>query len=257
MPRIQTPGSDEGRAFILTKAISVGPGDIGRGLHYIDNDLIAAIGSFVLDQSGPPTIPGYSTLVDDVTKARAKWLKESGEAQTAWEELEVYLRDFFEVLKRRTARKKHDASVLAYFKLAEDGSLPVLSNREALEIVANNIVKGDADAVAAGFPAMANPSAAEVSEALTKAKTESSEVTPVVRTLEAAQRAVQAVRGRAIELVDDLIATLRYNTRKMEPGAARDIMRSYGVSFEYDAGETPDPTPAPTPTPAPAPLPTP
>ena len=94
------------------------------------------------------------------------------------------MRDFFDVLKRRTARKKHDALVLAFFKLAEDGTLPSMTSREDLEI-----------------------------------------------------------------------AALRYNTRKLEPGAARDIMRSYGVSFDYDPGEAPDPTPAPAPAPTPAPTP--
>ena len=75
----------------------------------------------------------------------------------------------------------------------------------------------------------------------------------MARGLESAQRDVQAQRPRATELVEDVIAALRYNTRKLEPGAARDIMRSYGIAFDYDAGETPDPEPAPAPVPPPTP----
>jgi hypothetical protein len=34
---------------------------------------------------------------------------------------------------------------------------------------------------------------------------------------------------------------LRHSTRKLEPGTTRNVMRSYGVEFDYLPGETPDP----------------
>lgn len=164
------------------------------------------------------------------------------------------MRDFWDALKRRTNRRKHDPSVLAFYKLPEDGGLDPLNSREDVETACQNALDGEAEAVRAGFPAMANPSAQELLEKLIDARREAGEVTPFARKLDAAQRDVQALRPRAIELVEDVIAALRYNTRKLEPGAARDIMRSYGVVFEYDAGETPDPEPTPAP-PAPTPPP--
>ena len=254
MPRVRQPESDEGRLFILNKAITVGVADRSAGRNYLDEALITDILALINDQTQPsPGIPGYATRIHLSTTARAKWLKETGEAQTAYETVELYLRDFLEVLKRRTVRLKHSASVLAFYKLPEDGSLPVLNNREDVETACKNVLDGEVEAVRAGFPAMVNPSAQELQNKLNDARREAGEITPVARGLEGAQRDVQALRPRAIELVEDVIAALRYNTRKFEPGAARDIMRSYGVAFDYDPGETPDPVPAPTPAPAPAP----
>ena len=253
MPRVRQPESDEGRLFILNKAITIGPADRAAGRDYLPESLITSILALVNDQTTPILVAGYATRVRLVTTARAKWLKETGEAQTAYEDVELHLRDFWEVLKRRTVRKKHSPSVLAFYKLPEDGSIPVLSSREDIETSCQNVLDGEVEAVKAGFPAMANPSAQDVQDKLNDARREAGEVTPVARGLEGAQRDVQELRPKAIEAVEDVIAALRYNTRKLEPGAARDIMRSYGVSFDFDPGETPDPTPTPTPTPAPPP----
>ena len=238
----------------MLRVITIGPADRAAGRDYLDESIFASILTLLNDQTSPePVIPGYATRVRSAIFARAKWLKETGEAQTAYEEVEVHLRDFWEALKRRTGRKKHDPSVLAFYKLPEDGALAPLNSREDVETACNNALDGEKEAVKAGFPPMANPSAQDLQEKLTDAKREAGEVTQFARALERAQRDVQEKRPRAIELVEDVIAALRYNTRKLEPGAARDIMRSYGVAFEFDPGETPDPTPTPTPTPAPTP----
>ncbi len=261
MARLRTPESDDGRISTLTKAITIGPSDRAAGREYISQALIASIAALLNDQSsqspGDLGVPGYTTRVRILTAKRAKLMKETGEAATAWETVEHWVRDFWEVLKRRTSRLKHDHSVLAYFKLPEDGSLPELNNREDVENACQSVIDGEAAAVAASFPPMANPSAAEVAFRQADARRETGEVTAPTREVEGALRDVQEVRPKAIELVDDLAAELRFNLRRMEPGAARDIMRSYGFMFEFDPGETPDPVPAPTPAPTPAPMPPP
>ena len=92
-----------------------------------------------------------------------------------------------------------------------------------------------------GFAAMVNPSAAEVQALLEQ---------------------LRAARPQGEGVVDDLIADLRHSTRRLEPGTARKILRSYGLTFETLSGETPEPdqpsTPPTPPTPTtPAPAPTP
>ncbi len=46
---------------------------------------------------------------------------------------------------------------------------------------------------------------------------------------------------RATELAQEVFDELRHATRKIEPGAARDILRSYGVTFETLESEIPEP----------------
>lgn len=83
---------------------------------------------------------------------------------------------------------------------------------------------------------------------------EAAQITPKSREEEDALNAVRAQRPRAIELVNDVIDELRHSTRKLEPGTARDILRSYGVEFESLEGEEPDnPPPAGGNTPPPVP----
>ena len=59
-------------------------------------------------------------------------------------------------------------------------------------------------------------------------------------------------RPRAAELVQEVLDELRHATRKLEPGTARDIMRSYGVTFEALDGEIPAPGDLPAAPAAPA-----
>jgi hypothetical protein len=125
--------------------------------------------------------------------------------------------------------------------------MPVISSREDRRTLAGQLIDGDRAAVAAGFPAMANPSAAELQSALASADKEAGEVVPVTRELQDVLEKIRAARPRAIELVEEVLAELRHSTRKLEEGTARDILRSYGVTFESLPGETPEPTPAPAP----------
>lgn len=55
---------------------------------------------------------------------------------------------------------------------------------EDLLKTAENIVKGDANAVNAGYPAMVNPSVEEISTELSLARKEIEEVVPADRTYE-------------------------------------------------------------------------
>jgi len=159
--------------------------------------------------------------------------------------LDTYLRDY--------------VAVLDCHKLNHSAELPSLGTQEERRTVAQELIAGDAAAVAMGFPAMVNPSAAEVQAKLTDAIRERGEVTPVDRDLQALLEKLRALRPQAQVVVDDLVDELRHSTRRLEAGTAREVMRSYGLSYETLPGETPEPNePAnPPPTPAPAPAPTP
>jgi hypothetical protein len=97
--------------------------------------------------------------------------------------------------------------------------------------------------VAAGFPEMANPSAAEVAGVLAQARTQALDVPPADRAYDEAQAAIAALRPEADGLIEDGIAGLRYALRRLEPPGARRVQRSYGYVFAYLPGEPVDPEP--------------
>jgi hypothetical protein len=104
--------------------------------------------------------------------------------------------------------------VLTFYQLPLDGTIPKPTNQEQWLTMAVQVIKGDADAVAAGFPAMANPSAAELEVVLKTAQSESDDVAMADRAYDAAQEAVAALRAQADELVSEVMAELRFNLRK-------------------------------------------
>lgn len=106
---------------------------------------------------------------------------------------------------------------------------------------------GDAQALAAGHPAMQNPSAAEVAAVLADARVQAADMPRAGRLYDEAQAAIAALRPRADELIAEVMADLRYTLRKQDEPGQRRVMASYGATFKSLPGEPVDPTPTPAP----------
>ena len=242
MPRVRPPRSDAGQVHLLGTAATTAAGDAQKQLHYLPADLVTSINAFLNDrQENGTTIPGYSTLVARRAAAEGIVTRETEEAQRAEDDLDTHIRDYIAVLARRTFRMNHSAAALDFHQLDHSGNIPPIASREDRRTLARQLIAGDATAIAAGFPAMANPSAAELQQALDTASRETGEIVPADRELQALLAQIRAARPRATELVQEVIDELRHATRKIEPGTARDILRSYGITFETLEGETPEP----------------
>ena len=126
-------------------------------------------------------------------------------------------------------------------QLPLSGDVPNPTTQEEWLALAAQVVQGDADAVAAGHPAMVNPSAARLQAVLAATMTEAEDVAMADRAYDEAQEAVAALRPRADELIEDVMAELRFNLRKKDPPSQRRIMRTYGARFRYLEGEPVDP----------------
>jgi hypothetical protein len=200
-----------------------------------------------------PTL-GFINLLAQRAILEGDVSRETAEAQLAEAALDTYISDYIVVLARRTLRLKHNVAVLDYHKLDHSGNIPPITSREDRRTVARQLIAGDASAHDAGFPLMANPSAAELQAALTTAITETDQIVPADRALQEIIEKIRLARVQSAILVQEIIEELRHATRRNEPGTARDIMRSYGITFETLPGETPDPADAPV-TPATAPSP--
>src|SRR5450432_2933911 len=188
-------------------------------------------------------LPGSRLMTSSPVSSRSGRMK-SRTARAPVPVLNTTLRDFWEVLRRRVHRKKEPVAVLAFYQLPTSGDTPDMTTYDQLRELARQVVKGDADAVTAGHPAMANPDATELQAALTAAYALATAVPTADRDYDLAQTAVAALRPQMDELIDDGIKDIRNSTRKLDAPSQRRILRTYGAQFATFSGEPADP-PAP------------
>lgn len=155
----------------------------------------------------------------------------------------AFIRDYWDGLKRRTGREEHDASVLLFAGLPLTGDVPSIPNEAAAVAFAKQIAKGDVDMVGAGFPAMSNPTAAQVSAARVAYETEQKDIAPADSVLDAALTAAQDMVFDVDEIIEDVRAEVAHHNRKLDDPSIRRALRRYGMRFATNAGEPPeDPT---------------
>ncbi len=254
MPRVRPPHSDAGQVHLLGTALTTAAADAAQNLTYLPAALVTSISAFLNDhqENGTP-VAGYASLVAQRAAIEGIVTRETEEAQRAEDVLDTHIRDYIAVLARRTFRMNHSAAALDFHHLDHSGNIPPIASREDRRTLARQLIAGDTSATAAGLPAMANPSAAELQTALDNATRETDEIVPADRELQALLAQLRAARPRAAELVQEVIDELRHATRKIEPGTARDILRSYGITFETLEGEPPEPGDVPADPAAPTP----
>ncbi len=111
--------------------------------------------------------------------------------------------------------------------------------------MAKVIVAGEVKAVEAGFPAIANPSAAEMVTALTNWYKESEEMVPADAAVRDPKKATASLRPDADDLLDDVKQELSHALRKEAGPGERRVLRLHGFKDTPNLGETPEPEPTP------------
>ncbi len=231
MPNFARPNTDLDREGFLVRALETGRGDLAAGRSYVNKETLDDIAAFLSD---------FRPAVRAGTEKLSARSKESREAGAAVEKVSVYCRDMWEGIKRRTAREGQPAEVLTFYGLPLNGEVPKPGGREAWMALADQIVAGDAKAATAGYAPMANPNAAELAAVVAAARTEQADVAAADRGYDSAQAAVESMRARADELVDDVMAELRFRLHKLDGPSQRRVMRTYGARYAYLKGEPAD-----------------
>jgi hypothetical protein len=232
MPTYESPRSDLERLSFLQRTATTGSQDIAAGNLYVDQATLDEIAAFLI---------GFEAAVNVISDKLSGRVKETRERAEAVERVGLYTRDLWEVLKRRARRLNQPAAVLTFYQLPLDGTVPHPTAQEEWLAIAAQVVQGDARAVAAGYPPMVNPSAAELQTELQAAVSESADVALADRAYDQAQEAVAALRSLADALIAEVVEQLRFNLRKKDAPGQRRIMRTYGARFRYLPGEPVDP----------------
>jgi len=225
------PQGDAARLYCLKCTASVGLQDVQAGNKYLDPATLEAVTAFA---------PRFETAYLGVNARLGERINKTQGKTQALADLQTGVRDFWEVGKRMVFREKLSTALLAYYGLGQDGSVPKSASDTSWLDFAAQIIKGEADALAAGYPAMSNPTAAKVAALLALAETETNQVGGSDRAYDQAQEEVAALRAEADALIQDVMEQLRFNLRKKDEASQRRIMRSYGAKFTYANGETPD-----------------
>jgi hypothetical protein len=228
MPQYLAPGSHANRIIFLTRSAATGQVDIDAGRNYVTQTTVDAINAL---------LPNYGTAVNAIPVASAGRTKEIRERNEAVSVVSNFTRDLWEVLKRRVNRNGEPAEVLQFYGLPLDGIVPKPTTSDEWLSSATKCVNGDAAAVVAGHAAMANPSATEVAAVLATANTEASEVAAADRTHDEALETADTFIPQADLLIEDIMAELRFNTRRMDYPSQRRVQRTYGARFRALPGE--------------------
>lgn len=228
MPYLHYPKSDVRRLEFLKTCVVTARGDIAKGNLYLPETLVAQINEELTNFSG------ISENTEARLSARNKEIREKNEEL---EKLERIVRDFFEVVKRRTYRNDDPAEVLRFYNISLSGDIPSLLNEQDVLSAATKIVTGDRHASEVGFVAMQNPSAEEVNNQLQKTRSEREDVGMADREYNEVQKELQDTRIPVDALIRDVADHLQFALRKETASNTRRMMRTYGFAYRLLKGE--------------------
>lgn len=234
MLKIEIPKGNNALLSTLHRIVTTGRQDAAAGRPLIEAATLDEIDAFLAD---------WSPKLQLVTRRRSEHTKELHEALAVRRTLAVYVRDAWEVQKRRIAREGLPSALLALYGLPQDGRVPQGIRVDDWPIWAEKLIYGDAAAVAQGYAPLANPSAAEIAAKLALTQQETPEVTVADRAWDEAQEAVAQGRLIAGRLIREAMAQIRFNLRRESNESVRRVMRLYGAQFRSSRQPIEDPEP--------------
>ena len=241
MPFRQLPATDAARGSALTAALKK-----STGLPAADNlmtpETAAALATFA---------PQWEKEITERADALGRQTAATATLDLAGSKLRQITSHFIQVFHLAVARGTFSPSGRASYGLdVNEETTPALDAEADLLLWADRIVKGDPRRVTNfSEPAMAMPTAAEVSTALTAYNTELARQTAAKDTLEAEQADVIALRAGADTLIRDAWDEIEISLRKLDPPNLRRRAREWGVFYALRPGEPAETTTPEPPTP--------
>ena len=228
MPNYFAPDSDNSRLAMLNRTQQTGSQDRAAGKSTISQETLDSVQSF---------IPQFEAALHDVNARLSERIQSTNTANTAVDTLKTYIRDIWEQTRRRTRRENLEPAYLRFYQLTANGRSPNLTSRDEWLNMGRSLIQGDAAAVAAGFPAVVNPSVAELQTALDTAATAVNNIAAYDRAYDDAQKSLAELRLQADDLCQRTISELRFTLYNLDPASRRRIMRTYGARYRLRPGE--------------------
>lgn len=145
---------------------------------------------------------------------------------------------FIQVFNLAVARGEAPASHRAYFKLeVTSAAVPPIDTDEKLLKVADDLIKGNVNRLAAGGIAMSLPTIAQVTTAYNEFRAANQASSTKKDLLDAAQEAVDALNPAVDVLIKKLWADIEGQFASEAPESRRDNAREWGVAY-FTVSET-------------------
>ncbi|MFO7971623.1 MAG: hypothetical protein R6U40_07715, partial [Desulfobacterales bacterium] len=141
MPEYVPPRNDNTRLGFLRRAVYTAKQDHMLGNQYLSDMLVQAIEAF---------IPQFEKRLQSINSYLSRRSSEISESTETFRTLMIYIRDMWNVLKRRVRRLNQPASVLNFYGLPQNGHAPNPTSKDMWFVLADNLIKGDELAVKAG-----------------------------------------------------------------------------------------------------------
>lgn len=224
MPYLEYPKSDLKRNDFLNRCANAAAKDKELGVSYLPETVVTKLNEVK---------PNFNSLFKKLKTSLSDREKETREKNESIDILHAYVRDFWYVAKRRAVRLDQPAEVLTKYGLPLSGDTPKLTNEGEILAAAKHIVTGDASLIEDGFPAMANPSAEEISGVLMQAEKERDDISPADRSYNIFQKEIRSLSVPVDELIRDIADHIQFAVRKEKASNQRRIMRTYGFEYRY------------------------
>jgi hypothetical protein len=233
MAKVKLPTNDNSRLQLLKKYVSTATNeeDVNINPTLVPDELL---------DKGKTVTPVFSEKLGKINSMLSLRSIEIDQKQEALDNLNTWLRDFWEVLRRRTSRMEHPPQVLTHYQLPLSGITPKISRERDMLEITQRVIDGEGTAVAQGYPAMLNPTAAELQMVLDKAWKEVKDVPIADEAYDNAQEEIASLRSEVDELIRDMYEHMNFNLRKKDGASRRRIMQNYGFTFRFIKGESVD-----------------
>ena len=188
-------------------------------------------------------LPLFETEMAERGTALAAQATASEAADPARAAMSQWASHFIQVFNLAVERGEYPASARAFYQLPVDGSKlpPLRTDAERIQW-GKNIATGEANRVAAGGAAMANPSAAQVATRYTALTTALGALSPAKDAYDKELEDVAAMRPAIDDLIADIWDEVLFTYRKDDAPSQRRKAREYGITYRTSPGEQPSPS---------------
>lgn len=233
MPKYVAPNSDPTRLTFMAKAVQTATDDaaVAGSTPLLPAPLLADLTAHYA---------AFKAASNAVQTALGNRKAETAENTAAMARLKMYISHMQTAVFHRALREGHPARVLDYYRLNSDGTKPTLTTQREQLLMAEALIAGDAEAVAAGYAPTNSPTAAELQAVYDDAMAQAGDVPQADKAYDNAQTAIAVLRPEADRLVKAVRAAILYGTYEMDAASQRRVLRNYGARYYYAPSETVD-----------------
>ena len=231
MPKYVAPNTDASRLTFMSKAVETAETAKLGGTVRIPDAIFAELTAHYAT---------FKTAVNAAQSALEDRKEETAESAAAMAKLKLYISHMWTAVHHRALREGQSARIFGYYHLNSDGTQPVLTNRRERLLMAEALLAGDANAVAAGYAPIGFPSAAELQVVYDAAMAQVKDVPQADAAYDEAQTAVSALRPEADRLIKEVRDAIVYSTRNMDAPSQRRVLRNHGARYYYLPDENVD-----------------